>query len=204
MVATHCVGVDDPRALQALALSARELCQRTLVWQDVTQANVVAGVSEYSVDLPAQTDVARVLSATVSGSGMNLTPTHLVTEPKALVGGGDLGRPTCAYFQTATSIDVKLYPPPSESEVGGLVIKAAYAPLISATAIDDEVFAQYQETILHGALYRLMVTPEKSYSSPTQAMYFRGEFERGMSRASRDGLTGRVRAPLSVKPRSFI
>jgi hypothetical protein len=49
-------------------------------------------------------------------------------------------------------------------------------PSTSAAGIDDDIFNEYREAIVHGALSRLMLSPKKPYSSPPLATYHQQQF----------------------------
>ncbi len=202
-IADHCPGIDDPAAVYALVRSARELCQRTNVWQTTVKMNLTVNITDYTVAVPAQSELNRFMAATARGAGLTPIPTSQVTAPEALISGAEAGRPLCFYTPTPLGATLRVFPPPDATTVDGLVVTLSLAPTRGASDLDDNIAALYQETIVHGALHRLMVNPVTSYTSQ-QAKYFRDEFERGVIRAMRDALAGRVRSSVNVRPRGFV
>lgn len=209
LLAPMCAEASEPLMRQAVARSARELCQRTNILQDVTTASTRAQVGEYSVDTPStQVNVHQLLGVAFHNQALNLVASSEVVLPLALRGavGGvavEYGSPREVYFKTPSGDAFWLYPVPDAGATDALTVRASFAPKLTATSLDDTLYLDWVDVVVAGAAARLLSMPRQPWTSPQSAVYA-AQFEAGVIRAKRDASMGRVKSTLAVKPRSFV
>lgn len=87
---------------------------------------------------------------------------------------------------------------PSPDLAGTVKLEVALKPAIDATGIDDDIYREYRQVIAHGAIGRLMLSPNKPYTNGQLAaahrlLYLTGTGAAGMQRAR-----NHTRAPLQT------
>lgn len=208
LVVPLCPGVTAEDMRLAVVRAARELCERTDVWQTLSTLSATANVATYAVTPPAQSSLLRVFSVAYRGSGVSLHFSRDVTSPQALRGnvpGVDPERapPTAAFFPVVGATTMRVYPVPVETLTDAFTVRASFAPLRSAIELDDELLERWADAITWGAAHRLMSVPDKPYSSSMAGQY-RADFEREVARAARFARSGAVSGSTQVQPRGFV
>jgi hypothetical protein len=90
-----------------------------------------------------------------------------------------------------------LAPVPGAS--GILTMTVALKPAPGASGIEDFLFDEYRETIIHGALARLMLSPKKPYTNVQLAQYHDQQFTIRMADAGMRAARSYIRAPLRTR-----
>ena len=72
----------------------------------------------------------------------------------------------------------------------------ALKPSASAAGIDERLFNEYREAIIHGALARLMLSPRKPYTHTQLAQYHQQQFLIETAIAGTRAARSFTRAPL--------
>lgn len=65
---------------------------------------------------------------------------------------------------------------PTPDVEGTLSMEVALKPSPAATGIDDSIFNEYREAIIHGALGRLMLSPKKPYTNAALGTFHQQQF----------------------------
>lgn len=196
-------GCPEPLIRQALLRSADEFCRRTHAWSEVQEPiELRPGQRDYDLDAPSGALVSSILSAHVGGRTL------------APAGPGDPYKAMPAWLTTAGSSPtsynlihdrnaLSVYPPPIEGATGQLVVRAAYAPTMSAGALPDFLGQQYLTAVTGGAKAILMALPAKSWTNVELVPLHRTHFENGVTAAIAEELHGRTVGSVSVQPRRF-
>lgn len=207
-VLPHVPACPDITAEQAILSSCIEFCMQTLLVQELSTQTVTAGVTDYTVDVPASSILVRVLG--VIHEDTWLTPTSVENMRSGVALRGDIGKSQATdstpkvYFQkTPTSEDITLYPVPVDTLADGLAIRAAFAPSRSATSVDDVLFNNWVEPIAAGAVARLMVIPSQPFSAPALAGVYRSQFDVATRKAAIVARSGQVAASSRVQLTHF-
>jgi len=201
-------GCSEPLALQALNNACVEFCKQTDIVQRISSQNIVAATQDYTVTVPTDMVLARVLGAAWQGTPLESAPTSEVTDPTALTGAtiGDAtlvsGTPVAWFQKTPYSTTISLAPVPDEALTNGLTIKASFTPTRAALSVEDVLFDEYVSDIASGALAELMAMPGQSFTSPLAAGHAR-RFAAGVSAAGRHAMYGKQPHNLRVRPRPF-
>jgi hypothetical protein len=174
----------------ALRQAAIDFCSQSLVWKyshpDIT---VAPGTASYNFAPPAQAVVHTVTYAEFEGSeidchtgesGIQIYNWRNQTGTPEYVLGG------------ATSLTLV----PTPDVAGTLKLEVALKPSPAATGIDDDVFNEYRDAVVHGALGRLMASPKKPYTALQLATYHQQLFTQLTGQAGYRVARSYTRAPL--------
>ena len=182
-----------PIAAQGILYAAIEFCERPRCWSNQQSRTVNAGVQNIILspeDDGLITDVDNVVFA-----GTKLEPSARdIAEQMRL--SNPLGTPWVYYRPNPETLS--LAPAPDAS--GSLSLTMYLAPLRNATTLPRMLFDLYWDAIESGALWRLLKIPNRPWSDPAQAGFYKQEFERVTgsyaARAGKDGTT----MPLRTTP----
>lgn len=170
LLAPDVPGCPDAAKEQALRQAAIAFCEQSLAWKYAhPDIEIVIGQDEYPFDPPAGAVVHTVTYATFADNELNV----MVDEysmgiwdwrnqdgvPQYVLGG-----PT----------SLRLVPAPNVE--GTLKLEVILKPSPDAETIDDDVFNEYREAIVHGALGRLMASPKKPYTDLQLSTYHMQQF----------------------------
>lgn len=196
-------GCPHPVAIQALRDASIELCERSSVVQVFTDAiSLSAGVAEYDVPVDNGVTVHRVLKAWHGSRLLALLPREQVTAKAPFVAADSSGTPVGLY-PTGRDV-VVLFPTPDADSTGETVrLEVAVKPTRTATAVPDELFDDWVEVVVHGALARLAVQPGTPYSNPDLAAMGAAGFINGVGRAKKAAAKGKTRSDLRMAGRTF-
>lgn len=184
-----CASVPEPLAYQALIDSAIRFCEESNVVRYISDPiTVVAGVGDYDLDLPQYTDLSRVL-AVWYGTGpfdprtMNGPTNWLVT---------DIGQLT-------------VFPTPAQALDPGhwMFIEVATKPSRTATVVADQLYTDWVDGVVGGAISRLCSTPDQPWSNDANAAKGEALYLRTKGAARIESSKGRVRRDTVVRPRPF-
>lgn len=156
--------------------AAAEFCRRSFVWQEnLDQITTIKNIADYDLDVPTGTIVEHVLEAICDGKEL------VGVKLRDLPPNRDtfVGKP--AAYSMLFGDQVKIYPIPDTK--GTMRLLVALTPSNASTGIDSTIFERYKEVIAHGAKYRLMNVPSKSWTNPALAQYHLTQFMRGIGEA---------------------
>lgn len=189
----------DPSSLvveNAIKNAAIELCRSSWVWREYAAATTVtAGEPRVDIELPASADLVAVLTVTLDGllldpeSGDRLDSMY----PRWAT---DTGTPK-RFTQTDRSAII-LSPVPDATYPDSLVIYYALSPTRIATSLPDWIANEYWESIVSGALARLMTMPGRPWTNKEEGDHCRDLFDSAIARARESGLRALGRAPARV------
>lgn len=194
-------GCPQPMVIDALRDAARELCERAPIWRDeVDSIMYVAGVAEYDLSAPDNTEIVQVVEVYQNGYG----PLQQITE-QALSAADPRWKERTSNQPTYyihPAIDVlRIVSIPSVSATTPLVIKGWLQPSLSATEMDSKVLTKWRDHIVYGAKARLLALTEVSWSNPAMASYYAVSFETSKAKAAGYALSQSAGGTLSVRSR---
>jgi hypothetical protein len=199
-------GCPEPSIIIAIRNSLIEFCEKSLYWAvNLDQINVVAGKHTYDLVSPeSDSFIAGILVA--SHEVVPLVPTtedlldlewpSYINKYKNVLryGLGDPWRATTsekpALFFSPTHREIRLVGIPTADLAGGLTIKAGLKPSRDSEEVGDIVYEDYSEQIAWGALYRLMMQPNKKWSNKKSAIDYKALFDQSVSEAKGRRLAG--------------
>jgi hypothetical protein len=174
-----------------------ELCDKASVYQaELDPVTTVSGLFEYDLEPPSGTSVRKILWATHQGKDLEPTTTTLL-EQRLPKWREDSGLPE--YFIQQNSATFILAPIPSVTVVGSTIIRAVLRPTHTSTACDNDVMNDYRDTIINGALFRLLRIPNKDWSDMRGAAVYGELFSRGVDDAERRARNADTAIHRSVK-----
>ena len=176
-------GCPDSLIQNNIRAAVVELCERASVYQqELDPLTTVANIYEYDLEAPSGTSVQKILW--VTHAGVDLEPiTSSLLEQRIPKWRSEAGVPE--YFLQQTSSLFSLAPVPAATAVSSTVIRAVLKPSHSSTACDNDVMNDYRDTIVNGALFRLLRIPNKDWSDIQGASVYGQLFNQGVEAAER-------------------
>jgi hypothetical protein len=176
-------GCPDTLVESNIRSSVIEFCQRSNAYQaELDPVTTVANIFEYDLEPPSGTSVQKVLWVTHLGKDIEPITTTLLEQriPKWREGNG-----VPEYFVQYTSSTFLLVPIPTTTGVSSTILRAVLRPTYTSTACDDAVMNDYRDTIVNGALFRLLRMPNKEWSDLQTAGVYGQLFTNGIEEAER-------------------
>lgn len=199
----YVMGAPDAALDQAILSTCIDFCSRTLIVQSVSTYDLVAGVSEYEVDVESGARLVKILKVFTSGRLLKPTTVEDVKSAEALTTGAS-GAPQTYFTMTPNEAGFVLYPTPDAVVTGGLVVRAAVAPTRSATSVADVLFEDWADTIGAGAAARLLGLPRQPFTDPASAAALSQQYESAVLSASVESRIGQTVGASRVQPARFV
>jgi hypothetical protein len=174
----------------ALRQSAIAFCQQSLAWKEEhPPVAVVAATAEYAFIPPTGAAVHAITYAEFNGKEISSHTGELDLATKDW--RNQTGTPEYVLGGVAL---LRLVPEPDAA--GTLTMTVALKPSASSAGIDEGLFNEYREAIVHGALSRLMLSPKKPYTNTQLAQYHQQQFAMEAAMAGTRAARSFTRAPL--------
>lgn len=169
-----------------LRQAAIEFLEETQVWVAVADPiNTTAGVATYQLAPPAavlEADVVQVRVARFEGTLLTFTTMDELRQ--SAIDYEVQTSPMPRGFTQYTQSTLTLVPAPDHSTTGGLTMKLALRPSLTATGVPDWIGTKWVQELSMGAKAMLMSMVGKPWSSPEGAMGYRQQFEGAKTRAT--------------------
>jgi hypothetical protein len=191
-------GCPDTLIENSIRSAVIELCDKTEIYQqELDPVTTVANIYEYDLEAPSQTTVCKILWVTHEGNEIEAITTALLEqrEPKWR-DSNYYGTPK--YFVKQTSTTFWMVPVPSETKVSSTIVRAVLKPTYGSTACDDDVMSDHRDTIVNGALFRLLRLPSKEWTDFAGAQVYAALFNEGLVYAERKARQADVRVSRKV------
>lgn len=164
-----------------------ELCEKAAVYQaELDPVATVAGTYEYDLEPPSQTVVHKIMWVTHKGRDLEPTTTTILEQRKPNWRDAE-NRGTPEYFMKITQSLFWMVPVPNETLASSTIVRAQLKPTLTSNATDDEVMSDYRDTIVSGALFRLLRMPSKEWTDYAGAQVYGALFQEGIQQAERRG-----------------
>ena len=176
-------GCPDSLIKNNIRAAVIELCERASVYQaELDPLTTVGNIYEYDLEAPSGTAVQKILWITHEGKDLEpLTSTLLEQRiPKWREGNG-----VPEYYVQQGSALVWLAPIPTATGVSSTIVRAVLKPTQTSSACDDGVMNDYRDTIINGALFRLLRIPNKEWTDLQGASVYGSLFNEGTMIAER-------------------
>jgi len=162
-----------------------ELCEKAGVYQrELDPVTTVANLYEYDLEPPDNTVVDKILWVVHKGKDLEAITTGLLERRKPKWRDSDrTGEPE--YFIKASQKTFFLVPVPNETIVSSTVLRVQLKPTITSVSCDTEVMTDYRDTIVNGALLRLLRLPSKEWTDYAGAGVYGQLFAQGVLDAER-------------------
>lgn len=176
----------------ALRQAAIAFAEQSLAWRySHPDVAVTSGNAQYAFVPPAEAVVHAIHYAAFDGSEIATR----VDESNVTIYDwrNESGTPKYVFGGATT---LTLVPTPDAG--GTLSLEVILKPSVDATGIDDAIFNEFREAIVHGALCRLMLSPKKPYSDPALAAYHQQQFTIKTAAAGSRTARNYTRSPLQT------
>ena len=176
-------GCPDSLVQNNIRAAVVELCERSSVYQqELDPITTVSNIYEYDLEAPSGTSVQKILWVTHAGADLEPITSALLEQriPKWRTEGG-----VPQYFLQQTSSLFSLAPVPAATAVSSTTVRAVLKPSYTSTACDNDVMNDYRDTIVNGALFRLLRIPNKDWSDLQGASVYGQLFNQGVEAAER-------------------
>ena len=203
-VLPHVPGCTNEMALLEIKNTIIDFCEKSLVLQvDHDPVTTIAGIMDYELEPPRDFLVTKVMKAWFKGQELTPQSIEEIQTPSVFNqnSGYLVNRGDPRYILQKDARTFSVYPIPNERVTNALTLRVALKPTRSATTIDDLIFEEYAETIGHGAISRLALSPDKPYTDPRLAAARAGLYQAGLNVARERALKGYVRTSKHVKMR---
>jgi hypothetical protein len=182
---------------QYMVRMARDFCTQSRVWQQWINEPVDPDIETY----PLRVDNGDIVT-------VNTVQTEGGVPLKAL----DYTLPGQEEdnMQAIAGVQGYTFDPPDTLHIQGtptqpmeLFVRVALKPTMVEASAPAWLVDRYEEALISGTLYRLMMLTGKTWSNPDFAAVHKDTFLRGVSSARIDELKKHTNASLSIKPRPF-
>jgi hypothetical protein len=173
-----------------------DFCERSLVVQATLDAfPTVAGTSEYDLDPPSHTKIARVMGAWADGSEL-----VACSRDQGLRGlhAASISQGAPQGFLNDAPDTITILPAPDRAY--SVTARVSTKPSRTATQVDDQLYEDWCDGIVDGALARLHGMPHQPFTDPKlQATHF-ALYQQAVNRAMLAAEKGRNRAEQRIRP----
>ena len=187
----------DPVTERAIKRTVIDFCSSSWIWQMFQDpVTVVARINQYDLEPDSGADVSAVVSAELDGRPLDpRTPVNLNRElPRWRT---DTGTPK--YFTQLDTESVYLAPIPESGLTNGLTLTLALQPSQKATGFPLWIYNQYAETLVNGAVSRLMLMSGKPWADVAAGADRRAVFAADVSDARNTAVSALGIAPVRSK-----
>lgn len=193
-------GCSEPMAAQALVDSAIQFCDASAALRyDADVVLTTPGQATVDLDIPAEHALVRVLNVQVDGVSLPPTTFDAGCRAPALPA---VQRPS-SYFVSRDAVAYTLTLLPAPSGLLSVAATLALRPTRTASRLHDDLFDQWVEPVVDGAIARLCVMSGQAFFDPARAAQAAASARLRTDVARREGSFNRIRASQSVRMRPF-
>jgi len=200
-------GCTNDLALHAVKQTVIDFCEKSLVLEvDHYPITIVRGIIDYELDPPRDHLVTKIMK--VYYKDQELAPLAIddvrygqFFNKNYLDAQKHEGPPR--FYTQKDARTVSIFPYPKETEKLSLTLRVALKPTRTASQCDDLIFEDYAETIGHGAVTRLALSPNKPYYNVQLAGARNVMYTAGLNAARQRISRGYVRADRQVRMRKI-
>ena len=164
-VQLDCPGVPDPVMNDAILKGAREFCKLTHAIEYDLVLTTVAAQGDYTLTLPADTEVLDVRYVKRGASDFLSPQTQDFIDAQ----GANSGAPSMFTVLEELPLELRVFPTPATVE--SLTVQLVLMPTTTAATVDDRLLAWYQEGVTTYAKYYLMTQPAKPWTNEATAAF---------------------------------
>lgn len=192
-------GVADPTAYFAIRQAAIEFCERTRAWRFEDEFAVAADDYE-GLLAPANSVIHEIEDVWFNGVKLKRkTPEQLDVIARDWRSGAVKPEGAPAYVTQLEQNTITLVP----FGTGSVKLSLFLKPSQDADELPDFLADQHRETIAWGALARVLLIPNQSFTNPEMGAAFGQAFQGKLDGKSTLGITGQQRASVRTKASFF-
>lgn len=191
-------GCPDTLVENTIRSAAIEFCERTGAYQaELDPITTVANIYEYDLEAPTGTIVHKIMWATYQGNDLEPISTTLLEQRKPNWRAASNASDPEYYVKQSKSI-FWMVPVPNVTVASSTIIRAQLKPSHSSSTCDEQIMDEHRDSIVNGALFRLLRMPGKDWSDIQGAQIYASLFENAVVEAERrarhadEGVTRRV------------
>lgn len=152
-------GCPELLAVNHIRRAAIDFCERSSAYQvELDVLSIDAGTYEYALEAPASTTVDKIMWVTYEGQLLDPASAQLIESRHPKWRTSSVYGTPASFIQQRDSV-IWIAPIPAVSAPNSVVVRAALRPTRKSTSCDTQVMDEYFETILAGALARLLRIP---------------------------------------------
>lgn len=190
-------GVADPTLYFGVRQAAIEFCERTRLWRFEDSFAVTADDYE-GIAAPYGAEIHEIEAVFFNGQAIDPQSTSWLDVHMQGWRTGELsGLPK--YFTQTEPDTIRLAP----HQAGTLGLHVWLKPAQDTDELPDWMADQYREVIAHGALGRILLMPNQSFTNAELGAVFAGSFQAKLDGLSNKGFTGQQRAPKRTRATFF-
>lgn len=197
-------GATNEMALLEIKNTIIDFCEKSLILQiDHDPVTAVNGVMDYDLEPPSGRLVVKIIKSWYKGVQLEAVGPDEINTPSIYNqnSGALIRRQDPRLITQKDARTFSVYPVPNETVALSITLRVALKPTRTSASIDDFIFEDYAETIGHGAISRLALSPDKPYSNPQLAAARNALYLTGLNVARDRALKGYVRTNKHVKMR---
>lgn len=195
-VLPYATACPEPMAIAAVVAAATRLCERARFWR--ASREVAYGPDQSGrVAAPPGAIIHEIDEARFGDGGAPIEPIALAWLDQIWPGWATAGEGAPRYVTQVAPDTLRLVP---EAD-GTLTVRLILKPHPDATALPGWMLEQHRETLVAGALARILVTPGQPYANPALAAEFGALFAQDCDRLARREIAGQQRAPARTTAR---
>lgn len=188
-------GVADPTAYFAIRQAAIEFCERSRAWRFDDEFNVTVDDAE-ALYAPAKSVIHDIDGVWFDGTKLKpKTPVQLDTLVPTWRSGATKAETKPLYVTQTAPNTIALVP----FQAGHVKLALFLKPAQDADTLPDFLADQHRETIAWGALGRILLIPNQSFTNPDMGAAFGQAFQQKLDGKSTLGATGQQRAPVRTR-----
>tara|TARA_R100000951_G_C2648300_1_gene183384 strand:- start:2681 stop:3358 length:678 start_codon:yes stop_codon:yes gene_type:complete len=200
-------------AIEELRNTIIDFCINTDIYlSDLTLFQTVTGINEYEaadLDIPVGTELNHLIDffSEFGDSSVQVSEKSFTRlDPKSLIGSPSLfdaygkGRPR--FYSQKDQETILVAPTPDKNY--SLYALYSLKPTATASTIPNIIANEYQELIIHGALYRLQMMKDSPWYDVQAADLNKRLYDKGEAQAVRKSKYGLVGAPLTIRYQEFV
>lgn len=203
-ITAEVMGCPEPVMDLAISSTIIDFAEKSLILQqDHDPITTIANISDYDLEPPKDHLVIKIMKVWFKGQELDgespdeiKTPSVYNQNSGYLVNKGDP-----RFYLQKDPRTVTFYPVPDKTNRQAITMRVALKPTRSAQTFDDLFLEDYAETIAHGALTRILLSPGKTYTNEKQAVAHNSLYLAGLNVARTRAQNGHVRASRHVKMR---
>lgn len=178
-------GCPDTLIENTVRQAAIEFCEKTGIYQmELDPVTTVGGVYEYDLEPPSGTSVHKIMWVTHDGKDLEPITTTLLEQRKPDWRNSD--HYGCPEYFVKQGVSFWLAPVPAATMPMSTTLRVQLKPTHRSTACDDSVMSDYRDSIVNGALYRLLRIPGRDWTDYSGAQIYGTLFAEGLVRAERE------------------
>lgn len=197
-VLPHAPNCFEEQALVAIRNACIDFCRDTQVLQrDVMPVSTLEGDGAYEISVPAGYVLGQVMSLYYMGRRLERKSQLELEKLYSRDWQSLTGSPQA--FTQFTQDEVTIVPRPSYAKDDAITGRISLVPTRTSATVDGVLFERYLDDIAAGALARLLLTPEQSFTNPSLAAAYAVRFRQGVASTRAFVNGGMNHAPMRVR-----